>query len=355
MLRTKYRCILSLNISVDVAKCVESFHKFIKYIHFLSATKNDLSPLNNLFMARIEHIIMSSYAKKKLQLCSVTQYQCRRRQMGEKFHKFTQYTHFLFVTKYFLSRMNNLFMVRFQLISMSSYAKNKLEMCSVTQHQCKRRQMCENIHKFTQYSPFLYVAKNDLSRLNNLFMARFQFIRKCYYVKNKLQLCSVTQHQCRHRQMCEQFHKFTQYTHFCLLLKMIFLDWAINSCQGFNSLGCPLMLRTNYRCAQLLNIIVDVAKCVENFRKFTQYTHFLSVAKNDLSWLNNLFMAWFQFIRKSYYAKNKLKMCSVTQHQCRHRQMCEQFHKLTQYTHFCLLLKMTFLDWTIYLWQGFNS
>ena len=157
MLRTKYRCILSLNISVDVAKCVESFHKFIKYIHFLSATKNDLSPLNNLFMARIEHIIMSSYAKKKLQLCSVTQYQCRRRQMGEKFHKFTQYTHFLFVTKYFLSRMNNLFMVRFQLISMSSYAKNKLEMCSVTQHQCK--QMCENIHKFTQYNPFCMLQK----------------------------------------------------------------------------------------------------------------------------------------------------------------------------------------------------
>ena len=33
-------------------------------------------------------------------------------------------------------------MARFQLINMLSYAKNKLQMCSVTQHQCRRRQMC---------------------------------------------------------------------------------------------------------------------------------------------------------------------------------------------------------------------
>ena len=33
-------------------------------------------------------------------------------------------------------------MAKFQLIRMSSYAKNKLQMCSVTQHQCRRRQMC---------------------------------------------------------------------------------------------------------------------------------------------------------------------------------------------------------------------
>ena len=40
-------------------------------------------------------------------------------------------------------------MARFQLISMSSYAKNKEQMCSVTQHQCRRRQMfgkCSQIH-----------------------------------------------------------------------------------------------------------------------------------------------------------------------------------------------------------------
>ena len=147
-------------------------------------------------------------------------------------------------------------------------------------------------------------------------------------LRTNYRLCSVTQHQCRHRQMCEQFHKFTQYTHFCLLLKMTFLDWTIYSWQGFNSLGCPLMLRTNYRCVQLLNISVDIAKCVENFRKFTQYTHFLSVAKNDLSWLNNLFMARFQLIRMSSYAKNKIQMCSVTQHQCRHRHICRKLSQI---------------------------
>ena len=36
MLRTNYRCVQSLNISVDDAKCVENVHKFTKYTHFLS-------------------------------------------------------------------------------------------------------------------------------------------------------------------------------------------------------------------------------------------------------------------------------------------------------------------------------
>ena len=79
------------------------------------------------------------------------------------------------------------------------------------------------------------------------------------------------------------------------------------------------MLRTNYWCVQSPSISVDVAKCRENYRKFTHYTHFLSVTKNDLSGLNNLFTVRFQLIRMSSYAKNKLEMCSVTQHQCRRR------------------------------------
>ena len=100
---------------------------------FCLHTKNDLSWLNNLFTVRFQLIRMSSYAKNKLQMCSVTQHQCRRRQMWGNFHKFTQCTHFLSVTKNDLSWLNNLFTVRFQLIRMSSYAKNKLQMCSVTQ------------------------------------------------------------------------------------------------------------------------------------------------------------------------------------------------------------------------------
>ena len=91
------------------------------------------------------------------------------------------------------------------------------------------------------------------------------------------------------------------------------------------------MLQKNYRCVQSLNISVDVAKCVENVHQFTQYTHFLSVTKYYLCCLNNLFMARFQLIRMSSYATKKLQMCSVTQHQCRRRQMCgkcSQIHKV---------------------------
>ena len=88
------------------------------------------------------------------------------------------------------------------------------------------------------------------------------------------------------------------------------------------------MLRTNYRCVQSPSISVDVAKCWENFHKFTHCTHFLSVTKNDLSWLNNLFTVRFQLIRMSSYAKNKLQMCSVTQHQCRRRQMWGKFSQI---------------------------
>ena len=121
----------------------------------------------------------------------------------------------------------------------------------------------------------------------------------------------------------ENVHKFTQYTHFCPLQKTTCPDWTIYSWQDFNSIGCPLILTTyNYRCFQQLNISVDVAKCVENVHKFTQYTHFLSVTKTTcLDWT---IYSWqgFNSIRMSSYAKNKQQMCSVTQHQCRRRQMC---------------------------------
>ena len=109
---------------------------------------------------------------------------------------------------------------------------------------------------------------------------------------------------------------------FCPLQKTTCPDWTFYSWQGFNSLGCLLMLRTIYRCVQSLNISVDVAKCVENVHTLIHYIHFWTVTKNDLSSLNNLFMAKFQLIRMSSYAKNKLQMCSVTQHMCRRRQMC---------------------------------
>ena len=136
----------------------------------------------------------------------------------------------------------------------------------------------ENVHQFTQYTHFLSVTKYYLCCLNNLFMARFQLIRMSSYATNKLQMCSVTQHQCRRRQMCgkcSQIHPV--HSIFVRYKKTTCPERTIYSWQGFNSLGCPLMLRTNYRCVQSVNINVDDAKCVENVHKFTKYTHFLSV------------------------------------------------------------------------------
>ena len=122
--------------------------------------------------------------------------------MWKKVHKFTQFTHFMSVTKNDFSWLNNLFMARCQLNRMPTYVRNKLQMCSVTQHQCRLRQMCGNVHTLIHYTHFWTVKKNDLFSLNNPFMARFQLIRMSTYAKIKLQMCSVTQHQCRSRQMC---------------------------------------------------------------------------------------------------------------------------------------------------------
>ena len=84
MLRTNNRCVELLNISVEVAKCGK-----LSQIHpehwLLSITKNDSSRLNNLFMVSYQHIRMSSYAKNKQQMCCVNQHQCRSRQMWKIF------------------------------------------------------------------------------------------------------------------------------------------------------------------------------------------------------------------------------------------------------------------------------
>ena len=154
-------------------------------------------------------------------------------------------------------------------------------------------------------------------------MESFLLNRMSTSVENKLQMCWVTQHQCRRRQMfgnCSQIQPV--HSLFVRLQKTTCPDWTIYSWQGLNSLVCPLMQKANYRCVQQLNISVDVTKCVENVHKLTQFTHFLCVTKNDLSKLNNVFLARFQLISVSSCDKNKQQMCSVTQHQCWRRQMC---------------------------------
>ena len=132
--------------------------------------------------------------------------------------------------------------------------------------------------------------------------------------EHKLQMCSVTQHQCRRHQMCGKCShiNLNTLTIWTATYKMTYLHWTIYSWQGFNSLECPVMLKTNYRCVQSLNISVDVSKCVENVHKFTQFTHFCPLQKKDLSWFNHLFMA---------------------------AKCVENLHKFTQYTHFLSVTK----------------
>ena len=280
MLKTNYRCVQSLNISVDVAKCVENVQKFTQFTHFLSVTKNDLSWLNNLFMAKFQLISMSSYAKNKLQMCSVAQHQCRRCQMCGKCSHINSLHSLLDCYKKRLVFTEQSIHWKFQVIRMSSYAKNKLQMCSVTQHQCRRRQMCGKCSQIHQVHSLFVRTCPDWT---NLFKANFQLTRMSSYAKNKLQMCSVTQHQCRRRQMCGKCSNINSLHSLLDCYKKRLCDhWTIYSWQSFNSWECPLMLRTNYRFVQSLNISGDVAKCVENVHKFTQFTHFLSVTKNDI-------------------------------------------------------------------------
>ena len=178
----------------------------------------------------------------------------------------------------------------------------------------------------------------------------FQLIRMSSYAKIKLQMCWVTQRQCRSRQMWKIFTNSPSTLTFYLLQKMTCLDWTIHSWQAFNSLVCPPMLRTNNTCVESLNISV-MSPNVENIHKFTQYTDYLSITKKRLSWLNNLFMVMFQLIGMSSYAKNKLQMYWVTLHLCRSRQMWKIFTNSPSTLTFYLLQKMTCLDWTIHSWQ----
>ena len=189
MLITNYRCLQSLNICVDVAKFVQNVHKLIHYTYFWTVR---LVFTEQSIHGKVVNSIVSSYAKKTTDV--FTNISLDVAKCVENVNKFTKYTFCPY-----LSWLNNLFMANFQLTRMSSYAKNKLQMCSVTQHQCRWRQMCGKCSQITKYTHFLSV---DLSWLNNLFMAKVSTHLVSSYAKNKLQMCSVTQHQCRRRQMC---------------------------------------------------------------------------------------------------------------------------------------------------------
>ena len=139
MIRTNNRCVESFNISVEVAKCGKFSH--IHPVHsILSVIQNDLSWLNNLFMVNFQLISMSSLAKKNNRCVESHNISVEVAKCGKFSQIHLKHSH-LSVTKNDLSRLNNLFMVSFQHIRMSSYAKNKQQMCWVTQHQCRSCQM----------------------------------------------------------------------------------------------------------------------------------------------------------------------------------------------------------------------
>ena len=124
----------------------------------------------------------------------------------------------------------------------------------------------ENVHKLIQLHSLLNVTKKkDLSSLNNLFMARFQLIRCPLMLKTNYRCVQSLNISVDVAKCVENVHTLIHYTHFWTVTKKrLVLIWTIYSWQSFNSLGCPLMLKTNYRCVQSLNISVDDAKCVEN-------------------------------------------------------------------------------------------
>ena len=143
------------------------------------------------------------------------------------------------------------------------------------------------------YTHYLSVIQNDLSWLNNLFMVNFQLISMSTYAKNKLQMCCVTQHQSRSLQIWKILTNTPSTFTFCLLQKMTSLVWTIHSWQGFNSFVCPLMQRTNNRSVESHNISVDVAKCGKYSQIHPVHSLFVHNTKMTCHWLNNLFMLSF--------------------------------------------------------------
>ena len=109
---------------------------------------------------------------------------------------------------------------------------------------------------FSLDKSFFVIDKMTYLDSTMLFMVSFQLISMSTYAKNKLQMCCVTQHQSRSLQMWKILTNTPSTLTFCLLQKMTSLVWTIHSWQAFNSFVCPLMLRTNNRCVESLNISV---------------------------------------------------------------------------------------------------
>ena len=147
---------------------------------------------------------MSSYANLTAVVFSHLQHECKLSSNVWKIFTNSSSLTFCPLQKRLVLIEKWVLMARFQLISMSTYAKNKLQMSSLTQHMSRCRQMCRKL--FTN-SPstlyFLSVTKNGLSWLNNPLpwqgLTRYDVV---LMLTNKQEMFSVKQHQCGRRQMC---------------------------------------------------------------------------------------------------------------------------------------------------------
>ena len=170
---------------------------------------------------------MSWVNLQNFQIATSTDVDCR--QMWKIYHKFTHQanSHFFdLCTKNYL--FWTLFMEYFQHIKdfWTTLLCNNL-MCWVTKHQHVASMSWNTSMNrlFTQTCHFSKKDKKWLSCLNNLFMVSFQLIRMSSYAKNKQQMCWVTQHQCRSRQIWKIFTNSPR----ALTFEMTRLDWTIYS------------------------------------------------------------------------------------------------------------------------------
>ena len=75
------------------------------------------------------------------------------------------------------------------------------------------------------------------------------------------------------------------------------------------------MLRSIYRCVELLNVSVEVAKCGKYSQIHPAHSLFIYYKKWPVLTEQSIH-GKFQLISMSSYAKNKQQMCRVTQHEC---------------------------------------
>ena len=131
------------------------------------------------------------------------------------------------------------------------------------------------------------------------------------------------------------FSKYWRRRHWC---------WVTEHIYCFNLIGCirghP---RDEFRTLNQWD--VDVWKMFTH----TQYTHFWTVTKSDLSSMVNLWT----FSTHLSTCVNWTNWCWVTE---QHADVPNVNGKcFTQYISFWLLQNIACVDWTIYSWQGFNS